>query len=236
MLSLWSLVDDYENNLMMMIFMIIQTMRMITLYCNHNSNNSNGDDDDDDDDDDNNNDDNDKIMYIYIYIDSSLKGNCWWCDDKENMLNDMYSHVSIVYVYLRMWDKWPSSCTNLLRTWTSIRIYIYIHTHAYPRLVEKCSMSRSMCQFNKKLWNKYDQFTVLNNKTSNIEQTTIYIYILYTITKNGIYNYKTTEQIPPPRRHQRRSKARGSAPCHVLSGPFWGPFGGDVHRKTRVLP
>jgi hypothetical protein len=110
MLSLWSLVDDYEKNLMMMIFMIIQTMRMITLYCNHNSNNSNGDDDDDDDDDDNNNDDNDKIMYIYN--DSSLKGNCWWCDDKENMLNDMYSHVSIVYVYLRMWDKWPSSCTN----------------------------------------------------------------------------------------------------------------------------
>ena len=163
---------------MMMIFMIIRTMRMITLYCNHNSNNSNGDDDDDDDDDDNNDDDNDKIMYIYICIwnDSSLKGNCWWCDDKENMLNDMYSHVSIVYVYLCMWDKWPSSCTSLLRTWTSIRIYIYIYIHMHIFGWSKNVRCLVQCQFNKKLWHKYDQFIVLNNKTSNIEQKTIYIY------------------------------------------------------------
>ena len=235
MLSLWSLVDDYEKNLMMMIFMIIQTMRMITLYCNHNSNNSNGDDDDDDDDDDNNNDDNDKIMYIYIMTlvlrvivdDAMIKKTCWMT----------CTPMSQLYMYICACE---TSGHHHVQTFKDLNInsdiYIYIHTHAYPRLVQKCSMSRSMCQFNKKLWNKYDQFTVLNNKTSNIEQTTIYIYILYTITKNGIYNYKTTEQIPPPRRHQRRSKARGSAPCHVLSGPFWGPFGGDVHRKTRVLP
>ena len=135
-LSLWSLVDDYDKNLMMMIFMIIRTIRMITLYCNQNSNNSNGDDDDDDDDDDDNNDDdNDKIMYVYIYIyemtlvwrvivdDAIIKKTCWMTCTP---MSQWYVRQAAIIMYKPFKDLNINSDIYIY-----IHMYIHIHMHIF---------------------------------------------------------------------------------------------------------
>ena len=142
-----------------------------------------------------------------------------------------------------MWDQRPSSCTSHLITCTSIRRVGHGWSKHVGCLVQCATLTfESM----KQPWSVYGQQKIRTHKTSNYhDQTGIVIYVenkhCYS-TKKWIKQQKqivqrqvlcglSAKNSPPPRPHQRRSKAPGSAPCEKLRRTL---FGFGLISKSRI--